>query len=163
MQFKTLLLTGLFCLSSVAIAQQAPVSPGTSSSTSQAAPTSTPAGKATIYVYRPGSAIGAANHPVVLVNDNYLVSLHNSEYSSREVTAGTVVFSYLPKTTVSVSVLQWGQDLQKKPTELLRTEVEAGKTYYFKWSYAARGGHFLEAEDEATGAKEMKKVHPAKE
>jgi hypothetical protein len=153
---------GLFYTCSIAIAQPA-VPQETSSATAQPAPSSPHAGKALIYVYRPGSATGAANHPMIFVNGVFLTSLHNSEYSSREVPAGKVVFSYLPKSTVTLTVPQMLQNMAKKPTEILRTEVEAGKTYYFKWSYATLGYHFLKLEGEATGVREMKKVHPAKE
>jgi hypothetical protein len=160
---QSILLMGLFYASSIAIAKQAAVPQESGNAAAQQVPSSPSAGKALIYVYRPGNGTGAANHPLVFVNDLFWASLHNSEYVSHEVPAGTVVFSYLPKGTVTLTVFQIAGNLTKKPIEVLRTEVEAGKTYYFRWSYATWGSHFLKLEDEATGVKEMKKVHPAKE
>ena len=106
---------------------------------------------------------GAANHPRLFVNDDFLADLHNSEYASREVPSGTVVFSFLPKSTVNVTVYQaLANNLAKMRTEVLRVEVESGKSYYFKWSYGGFGGfHPLKQVDETTGAKDVKRLHPA--
>jgi hypothetical protein len=44
----------------------------------------------------------------------------------------------------------------------LRIEAEAGKTYYVKWSVSSSGGK-LTLENEATGEKEARKLHVAKD
>jgi hypothetical protein len=158
----------VFLIAAVAIsaanAQQQTVSQDTSSSTAQPTLSSQPAGKALIYVYRPGSTVGAANHPRLFVNDEFLADLHSSDYASREVLPGTVVFSFLPKSTVDITLYQTlSNNLKKKKTEVLRIEVEAGKTYYLKWSYGGFGGlHPLKLVDAATGAKGMTGLHLAK-
>lgn len=107
---------------------------------------------------------GAANHPRLFVNDDFLADLHNSEYASREVSVGTVIFSFLPKSTVDITVPQaLANGLAKKRREVLRIDVEPGKSYYFKWSYGGFGGfHPLKQVDDSTGAKDIKGLHPAK-
>jgi hypothetical protein len=52
--------------------------------------------------------------------------------------------------------------LQKKPTEILRLNVEAGKTYYVKRKITGLSSKYVQME-EASGAKEMRKLKPAKE
>ena len=155
-----------FGAGSVISAQQQPAASHdvSSSGTGQPALSSQPASKALIYVYRPGSMVGAANHPMLFVNDDFLADLHNSEYASREVPSGTVIFSFLPKSTVDVTLYQsLANNLAKKKKEVLRIEAEPGKSYYFMWSYRGFGGfHPLKQVDEATGAKGMKGLHPAK-
>jgi hypothetical protein len=42
-------------------------------------------------------------------------------------------------------------------------EVEAGKTYYVKWFMTKAHAGKMEIVDEATGAKEMRGLHPAKD
>jgi Protein of unknown function (DUF2846) len=160
-----ILVVGLFCAGSFVGAQQPVTSPDTGSNgKGQPTPSPHPAGKALIYVYRPGSMVGAANHPAVFVNDDFLANLHNSEYASREVPPGTVIFSFLPKSTVDVTVYQaLANNLAKKKKEVLRIEAEPGKSYYFEWSYGGFGGfHPLKLVDEAAGAKEVSKLHSAK-
>jgi hypothetical protein len=53
--------------------------------------------------------------------------------------------------------------LAMRPKELvheqLRIEVEAGKTYYVKWSGSTSGGK-MQIEDATSGAKEIRKLHP---
>ena len=49
------------------------------------------AAKAFIYVYRQGSMLGAATHPLVFVNDVFLTVLKNSNYGEREVPPGTSI------------------------------------------------------------------------
>lgn len=107
---------------------------------------------------------GAANHPRLFVNDDFLADLHNSEYASREVSVGTVIFSFLPKSTVDITVPQaLANGLAKKRREVLRIDVEPGKSYYFKWSYGGFGGfHPLKQVDDSTGAEDIKGLHPAK-
>ena len=108
--------------------------------------------------------VGAANHPRLFVNDVFVGDLHVSNYISREVPSGTVVFSFLPKSTVDLTLYQTlANNLAKKKKDVLQLDVEAGKTYYFKWSYGGFGGfHPLKPVDATTGAREMTKLHPAK-
>jgi hypothetical protein len=44
----------------------------------------------------------------------------------------------------------------------VRIDAEPGKTYYVKWSWAVSGGK-MEVVDEATGAKDVRKLHPTKD
>jgi len=50
-------------------------------------------------------------------------------------------------------------ELQKKAKKKLRIDVDAGKTYYVKWSVGGK----MKLVDSATGAKEMAGLHPAKD
>jgi len=52
--------------------------------------------------------------------------------------------------------------LTKKKKDVLQADVEAGRAYYFKWSYGGFGGfHPLKPVDATTGAKEITTLHPA--
>lgn len=44
----------------------------------------------------------------------------------------------------------------------VRIDAQPGKTYYVKWSWAVSGGK-MEVVDEATGAKDVRKLHPTKD
>jgi hypothetical protein len=56
--------------------------------------------------------------------------------------------------------------LAMRPKELaherLHIEVEAGKTYYVKWSGSSSGGK-MQLQDAAAGAKEIRKLHPVRD
>lgn len=123
---------------------------------------STPhAGKALVYVYRQGRVLGAAGYDRIFVNNEYLAALHNSNYAQREVQPGTIVFATLPRMKhVPGAILEAElMKLRKKAKERFRMEVEAGKTYYVKWSIGGK----MKLMDAATGAKEMSACHPAKD
>ncbi|HYM05298.1 MAG TPA: hypothetical protein VEU11_01945 [Terriglobales bacterium] len=57
------------------------------------------AGKALIYIYRPGRMLGAAIHFTVFINDYFLAEIHNSNYAAYEVPEGQVVVT----TTVPIT------------------------------------------------------------
>ena len=118
-----------------------------------------PSGKALVYVYRKGSMVGAAGYSRIYVNDDFLAALHNAGYAPREVPQGTVVFTTLPRVAWPFLTLAAMTNFQKKQHERLRIEVEAGKTYYIKWSI----GDKMKLVDPTTGAKEMNGLHLATE
>jgi hypothetical protein len=112
-----------------------------------------------IYVYRKSSIVGAAGWDRIFVNGTFLAALHNGEFASREEPQGTVVFSGLPRIYIFPGDLLIAlTDLQKKQFERLRMDAEKGRTYYVKWSVGGK----MKLMDEATGAKEMAKLHHAK-
>ena len=157
------LLVGLFSASFISKAQQS-ANPLDARSTITGQPTlpSQP-GNALVYIYRSGSVVGAANHPRLFVNEVFVGDLHVSNYISREVPSGTVLFSFLPKSTVNLTLYQaLANNLTKKKKDVLQADVEAGRAYYFKWSYGGFGGfHPLKPVDATTGAKEITTLHPA--
>jgi hypothetical protein len=51
-------------------------------------------------------------------------------------------------------------DLMLQIKKRVRIEAEAGKTYYVKWSAASASGGKMTLEDEVTGAKGIKGLHP---
>jgi hypothetical protein len=53
-------------------------------------------------------------------------------------------------------------DVKLQVKSRLQVEAKAGGTYYVKWSITGRGGK-MEPMDEAKGAKEMHRLHPAKD
>jgi hypothetical protein len=112
-----------------------------------AAPAPQP-GNALIYVYRTSGMVGAANHPDIYVNGQFLAPLINGSYAVREVPQGTVVFHELYRHIRTGSLLDIIDALDKKH-ERLRLEVEAGKTYYVRWNYD------MKLEDEATGIQQI--------
>lgn len=115
-------------------------------------------GKALVYIYREASMFGKAGYSRIYVNADFLATLHSGEYASREVPEGTVVFTTLPR-ALPITALGMLTDAQKKKHEKLRLDVEAGKTYYFRWSV----GDKMKLLDEATGTKEIRKTHLAKD
>ncbi len=263
---------------------------GTSGATEQSTASPSPAGKAVVYVYRQAHIVGAAGHPLIFVNGNFLAVLKNSNVAQAEVPQGTAVFSATvaelqtksnrayrsnfppalqwpkcvgdpkklnctwdvavqspePKEDHGCAKLDWrsldkarpedvatcehellmagyaldqqlgnqwtkdivftqsknhpvaiidspngpvGRDLRSwlqmcgssysgdwprcsdavqaayaiiHLKERLQVEVEAGKSYYVKWSVTSRGGK-MQLMDEAKGAKEMHKLHPVKD
>ena len=115
-------------------------------------------GKALVYVYREASMVGKAGYSRIYVNTDFLATLHSGEYALREVPAGTVVFTTLPR-ALPITALGMLTDEQKKKHEKLRLDAETGKTYYFRWSV----GDKMKLVDKATGVKEIRKTHLAKD
>lgn len=133
----------------------------------QAALTTPSAGKALICIYRLSRAVGSAAHDSLFVNGVFLATLLNGEYASMEVPPGTVVVSGTPKMYYGPSVIMSSAaaltDATKEENERIRIEVEAGKTYYLKWTSGMFAtGVKVTPVDEATGAKEMSTLHPSK-
>ena len=130
------------------------------------APTAPSAGKALIIIYRKGGFVGSASHDALGVNGVLLATLLNGEYASTEVQPGTVVVSGLPKMYYGGIIQSTGaavNETTRKENERARFEVEAGKTYYLKWTAGAMGtGIKVTPVDEATGAREVSKLHPSK-
>ena len=157
---------GFCCVLPGLYAQQpnSPVaSPGTGANPPQSTQSESASAQAVIYVYRVGSMVGAAGYDRIYINDDYGGALHNSNYIKREVPAGTVVFTCLPRANVVVEApLAAITNAQKKKYEKLRIEVEAGKTYYVKWHVSGSGGK-MNLVDDKTGEKEVHKLHPAKD
>jgi hypothetical protein len=120
------------------------------------------AGFATIHIYREGGMVGAAAFESIFINDVFVVSLKGGRFASTEVQPGTAVFSILPGFTKMMIGYAAVASLQKKPTEILRLNVEAGKTYYVKRKITGLSSKYVQME-EASGAKEMRKLKPAKE
>jgi len=123
------------------------------------------AGKALVCIYRVYRFTGSASHDALFVNDTPVGTLLNSEYTCTEVAPGTVVISGLPKMYyggVTQSVGAALAEARKKENERARIEVEAGKSYYLKWSSEAMGANIkLVLQDSSVGAKEMSKLHPS--
>ena len=130
------------------------------------APSAPSAGKALICIYRTSRFVGSAAHDNLFVNGVFLATLLNGEYACTEAPPGTVVVSGLPKMYYGGVIQSTGaalNDATKKENERIRIEAEAGKTYYLKWtSEAMASGIKVTPVDAATGAKEMRKLHPSK-
>jgi hypothetical protein len=124
------------------------------------------AGKATVCIYRVSRFTGSAAHDHLYINGVFLAKLLNGEYAFMEVSPGTVVVSGLPDMYYGGIIQSTGaalSDTRKKENERIRFEAEAGKTYYLKWtSEAMATGIKVTPMDEATGAKEMSKLHLSK-
>jgi hypothetical protein len=131
-----------------------------------AMPTTPSAGKALICVYRVYRFTGSASHDNLYVNGVFLARLLNSEYACTEVSPGTVVISGLTKMYYGSVIMSAGaalNDARKKENERYKLEVEAGKSYYFKWTAGTMAtGVKVTLEDPSTGAKEMSKLHLSK-
>ena len=133
-----------------------------------AAPPTTPsAGKALVCLYRLSKAVGSAAHDSLFVNGVFLATLLNGEYDCVETPPGTVVVSGTSKMYYGPSVIMSSAaaitDAQKKENERIRFEAEAGKTYYMRWTSGMFAtGVKVTPVDEATGAKEMSKLHVSK-
>ena len=128
---------------------------------SRPAPTSPEpaAAKARIYVYREKRITGSAGYDRLFVNDTFLAALHSGRFASSKVPQGTVVISSVARLNSAFVGEAELMKLQKNARELLRIQVEAGRTYYVKWSI----GEKVKLVDEATGAKELNKLEPAKD
>jgi hypothetical protein len=132
-----------------------------------AMPTSPSPGKALICVYRLSKFIGNAKHDSLSVNGVPLATLHNGEYASIEVLPGSVTISGTPEMYyggVIQSTAATVRNTTKKENERIRFDAEAGKTYYLRWTISSPEYSSIKVTpvDEATGAKEMSKLHPAK-
>ena len=141
---------------------------GAAQDSKPAAPPAAPsAGKALVCIYRLSKAVGSAAHDSLFVNGVFLAVLLNGEYDCVEEPPGTVVVSGTPKMYYGPSVIMSSAaaitDAQKKENERIRFEAEAGKTYYMRWTSGMFAtGVKVTAVDEATGAKEMSKLHVSK-
>jgi len=131
-----------------------------------AAPTAPSPGKALICIYRVSRFVGSASHDHLYINGIFLATLLNGDFACMEVAPGTAVVTGLPKMYYGGVIQSTGAALneaRKKENERIRLDVEAGKTYYLKWtSEAMATGIKVIQVDEATGTKEMKKLHPSK-
>jgi hypothetical protein len=123
-------------------------------------------GKALVCIYRVSRFTGSAAHDHLYINGAFLAKLLNGEYAFMEVSPGTVVVTGLPDMYYGGVIQSTGaalSDARKKENERIRFEAEAGKTYYLKWtSEAMATGIKVTPMDEATGAKEMSKLHLSK-
>ena len=123
-------------------------------------------GKAIVCIYRVYRFTGSASHDHLYVNGVFLAKLLNSEYAFMEVSPGTVVVSGLPDMYfggITQSVGAALAEARKKENERFRFEAEVGKTYYMKWTAEPMGtGIKVTPVDEATGSKEMSKLHLSK-
>lgn len=129
-------------------------------------PAAPSAGKAFICIFRTSRFTGSAAHDNLYVNGVFLARLLNGEYAWTEAAPGTVVITGLPKMYYGGVIQTTGaalNDARKKENERIRFDAEAGKTYYLKWTSGAMAtGIKVTPVDEATGAKEMSKLHPSK-
>jgi hypothetical protein len=130
-------------------------------------PTAPSPGKALIFIYRVGRFVGSAAHDHLYVNGVYLAYLKNGEYAGMEVDPGTVVVTGFPEMYyaggVVVSSYAGIKNATKKENERIRLDVEAGKTYYLKWTSGTMAtGIKVTPQDPGVGAREMSKLHLAK-
>jgi hypothetical protein len=129
-------------------------------------PSAPSAGKALVCIYRQGRAVGSAAHDHLYVNNVYVGTLLNGEYTWAEVAPGTVVVAGMAKMYYGPSVIMSSAaaiNQTRKEDERLRLEAEAGKTYYMKWTSGMfASGIKVEMMDPGVGAKEMSKLHPTK-
>lgn len=123
-------------------------------------------GKALIFIYRLGRFVGSAAHDHLFVNGTYVAYLLNGEYAWIEVNPGTVVVTGLPEMYYGGIIQSTGallNDARKKETERTRLEVEAGKSYYLKWTSGTMAtGIKVTLQDPGVGAREMSKLHLSK-
>jgi hypothetical protein len=155
------------CALMLSVGAQVAAAQGTTDAKPQPPPTKPTAGNALICIYRLTRIVGSATHDSLFVNGVFLATLHSGEYACTEVAPGTVVVSGTPKMYYGPSVIMSSAaaltDATKKENERIRIEVEAGKTYYLKWTSGVFAtGVKVTPVDEATGAKEMSKLHPSK-
>jgi len=138
----------------------APSTPTGNGSQSQANAQAPSTDKATIYAYRPGRMLGAANHWQVFSNGDYVGALRNSTYVMAEASPGAWTLSGLTRTTafVGVSMLD---NLQKNAVELHKMQVEAGKTYYLRLDFGGSNGIKFDLVDEAQAKKDISHCHLA--
>jgi hypothetical protein len=123
-------------------------------------------GKAIVCIYRVYRFTGSASHDHLYVNGVFLAKLLNSEYAFMEVSPGTVVVSGLPDMYfggITQSVGAALAEARKKENERIRFEAETGKTYFLKWTSEPMGtGIKVTPVDDATGSREMSKLHLSK-
>ena len=83
-----------------------------------------------------------------------------------EVAPGTAVVTGMPEMYYGGIIQSTGAALSeaiRKENERIRLDVEAGKTYYLKWSSGTMAtGIKVALQDQGAGAKEMSKLHPSK-
>ncbi len=156
----------LFACCALALAAS-PAAAAAQDSKAAAPPTAPAAGKALVCVYRLSRAVGSAAHDSLFINGVFLAVLLNGEYDCMEEPPGTVVISGTPKMYYGPSVIMTRAaaltDAQKKENERARFEAGAGKTYYFRWTSGMfASGIKVTPVDEATGAREMSKLHVSK-
>lgn len=130
-------------------------------------PTAPSAGKALVYIYRVGRFTGSASHDHLYVNGVYLAYLKSDEYAGMEVGPGTVVVTGSTEMYyaggIAMSSYAGIKNGTKKENERIRLDVEAGKTYYLKWTSGTMGtGVKVTPVDPEVGAKEMSKLHLSK-
>ncbi|MGD0628460.1 MAG: DUF2846 domain-containing protein [Terracidiphilus sp.] len=123
-------------------------------------------GKALIYIYRVGRFVGSAAHDHLFINGVYLAYLLNGEYAWMEVAPGTAVVTGMPEMYYGGIIQSTGAALseaRRKENERIRLDVEAGKTYYLKWTSGTMAtGIKVALQDQGVAAKEMSKLHPSK-
>ena len=119
-------------------------------------------GKAVIYVYRLGKLLGAANYWLLYADKAYVGKMLNSNYVRVEAAPGTVVFSQLHQMHDVTLLWALGNMVEKDVKEIDRFQVEAGKTYYIRWTLHMTGPK-MELMDQDQGEKEMSSCHPNKE
>lgn len=123
-------------------------------------------GKALIYIYRVGRFVGSAAHDHLFIDGVYVAYLLNSEYAWLEVAPGTAVVTGMPEMYYGGIIQSTGAALseaRRKENERIRLDVEAGKTYYLKWTSGTMAtGIKVTLEDPGVGAREMSKLHPSK-
>lgn len=139
----------------------------TKAATAPTPPTAPSAGKALVFIYRVGRFVGSAAHDHLYVNGVYLAYLKNSEYAGMEVDPGTVVVTGSTEMYyaggVAMSSYAAIRDTTKKENERIKLDVEAGKTYYLKWTSGTMAtGIKVTLQDQSVGAKEMSKLHLSK-
>lgn len=131
------------------------------------APAAPSAGKALVFIYRPGRFVGSAAHDHLYINGIYWAYLKNGEYAWMEVDPGAVVVLGSPEMYyaggAAMSSYAAIKNDTKKENERIRFDAEAGKTYYMKWtSETMATGIKVTMQDPAVGAKEMSKLHLSK-
>ena len=107
--------------------------------------------QALIYVYRPGSVLGAAGEPIIYINGKYLTQMRNSAYAPSTVSPGQVIFSSMSRLSWALPVYAVITMLEARQQERLRLDAGAGKTYYVRCAPSGK----LVLVDEAKGAKEI--------
>jgi hypothetical protein len=140
----------------------APSAQASGGAEAQIAVPTTPADKATVYVYRLGEMKGAENYWFLYANGTFVGTLLNSTYAKAEVAAGTVVFSDLHRMHLWMPIEGVTSEMAKTPKELYRMPVEAGKTYYVRWVVGAWGPRMVPV-DKGTGKNEMGECHLSKD
>ncbi len=143
------------CALAFAATPSAPAVPVSQEPKPAATSATKPEAQALIYVYRQRHTLGAAGHPVVFVNHEYLGELHNSDYAQYKVPSGTVL--------VGATHAIMGSQVPGEEAVRVRVEIdaEAGKTYYVKWSVSSSGGK-MQLVEAAKGAREIKGLHSVK-
>lgn len=114
--------------------------------------------KALVYLYRSNSFVGGANAYRIWINDMHVTDMGNGEYYPYLADPGELSFKMKMKT----NLLNFGAHLLlEKQKEVLKINVEAGKTYYVKhkWNSSSPISNqaLMVLVDEETGSREIKK------